>query len=186
MDIVDADRQRASEAGAIAELPSGDLDRCRHQQGEVLADGFDQLCPSADASAEHDHLRVDGRRNRHYGEREKPRRFVDGSPGGIVVRHPVEQVAHSQSRRTTGLDVAARDASRADGSFECPVETVRRVKRIAAEGKVGDLAGAAMRAANDLAVGDDAQAEAGAEGNDSRRCRGLSRARASVRRWRRH
>ncbi len=165
MDIVDADRQGADQPGTVAELAGGNRDRIQHAGVEPVLDRGDQLGPHADAAAQHDHLRIDHGGHADDGQRQQPRRVVDHLARRRVGRKTREQVAHGHARLAAFGLVALQDAGRADRGLQRPVQLACPIERIAAERQVGDLAGRAAGATQQLAAGHDAHAQAGAHGD---------------------
>src|SRR4051794_24633624 len=95
-----------------------------------------------------------------------PADLVDGDPRRLIGLEPIEYLAHGAAGRAAEPGIALDDPGAADGGLERAEPLAARIIGVAAERQIGDFAGRATRAADQLAVREDAHADAGAERNE--------------------
>ena len=166
---VDRQGYGADEGGSRAERAGADRHFTRKDSSHALLYALDKVRPDADAAAQDYQFRIDDRLERGDCERDRAGGRVERVAGRFVSGFEgVEDVANRVDRLGAGGAVTPHNSSRADFEFERAHG--KRVGRdeVGSYRQIGDFAGRAGRAANELAVHDQAEADARAEGE--KRC----------------
>src|SRR5258707_15649490 len=126
-----------------------------------------QFGPRANAAAHDDDFGIEDTTHGKDCGRDDPADLVDCGPRSLIGLKSIEDVAHGAAGRSAEPGVALDDAGAADGGFQGAEPQATRIIGVSSERQVGDFAGRATCAADEMAVREDAHADAGAERDKS-------------------
>jgi len=104
--------------------------------------------------------------DREQRRRDRAGRLVEGERRPLILSQPVEDQADWRLRLAAEPLIAVADGGAADRAFQRAELVAARIEGVAAERQIGDLAGRPTRPADELAFGEDAHADAGADGDE--------------------
>ena len=163
---LEADEDGAVELGIDAKFGEDDIAAQADDAGDGGAHGFeDGSALAADAAAEDDDGWVHGGEEHAGAEGYRLDAFADGARGGAIAGGGGGEDRIRGGRCARGRGVAELDGAADDGR---PAGAVLEVAFVAggADGQEVDFASGEVRAAIDVAIEDDARADAGADGDE--------------------